>query len=759
MRKNVLYIYHNGNAYGGGDESLLALLSRLDRNRFNPYVLCTSGGVFTDKLKELGIEFKVINNNYLERIGRLRLLFLLIRLSIFIKKSKIKLIHINSLGRLHYLTLLCKLMRIRSVYHLRSLIVTRAIHGRTRLIVNLSDKIIAHCKHMRKIAIQAGLNKNKICVICNGVDLSKFSPDITGKKFREELGANGDTKVIGMAGRIVSWKGCDVFINAAAQVVKIIPDTKFIIVGEAPDSQYLGQLVKLAEDLGVKDKIVFVGLCSNMPEVFAALDLFVLPSWEEPFARVVLEAMAIGKPVIGTDVGGTPEQIIDNVTGLLVPPRDPVSLAEAIIKILQDGKAAKKMAVAARRRAEQLFSIKKHVRAVESIYENLLGTNKIFIYTHEFPPMRGGAATYSFEVASALSNLGSKVFVLTTKRDNSKCSNDLKLPFEVYRIPGLLGNKEKILGLFCFVYFYCKFRPAWLLITDIWAQKICSIACLLFPAKYVVTIHGSEVLINNSLRKSIKSRLKKYLFRQLCLRAEHIIAVSQYTKNLLAQNGISPDKIQVIPNGVNTEKFSIPINTKRIAEIRSKLNIDDPDKIILTLAVLRPRKGQDMVIKALPMVLDKIPKVKYVIAGNGSYLDHLGKIVNGYSLNKNVIFAGEINDNEIVHFYDMCDIFVMPSRRDGLWVEGFGISFLEANARGKPVIGGRHGGVPEVIIDNETGILVNPYSPEEIAQAVIKLLSNKELAKEMGEKGKERSFHHFNWETIAERTLDSLGKL
>jgi len=372
MATGILYIYHNADAYGGGDESLLALLSGLDRDKFNPYVLCTCDGIFTNKLRGLGIEFKIIDKDYLERIGRFRLLFLLIQLSIFIRKSKIKLIHINSLGKLHYLTVLCKLMGIRSVYHLRSLIVIRAICKRTRLIVNLSDRIITHCKHMEKTAIEAGLSKNKICVIYNGVDLNKFRPDISREIFWKELGLNGGTNLIGMAGRIVHWKGCDDFIKAAREVVSSIPDTKFVIVGEAPEKDYLYGLTKLSEKLGVRDKIIFTGLHSDMPKVFAALDIFVLPSWEEPFARVVLEAMAAAKPVVGTNVGGTPEQLIDNVTGLLVPPRNSVYLAEAIIKILRDKKIAKEMGVFGRRRVEESFGLDLHVRKVEDVYNILV---------------------------------------------------------------------------------------------------------------------------------------------------------------------------------------------------------------------------------------------------------------------------------------------------------------------------------------------------------------------------------------------------
>jgi glycosyltransferase involved in cell wall biosynthesis len=369
---NILYIYHNADAYGGGDESLLALLNRLNRNRFNPYVLCTSDGLFVDKLKKLNIEYKIINKDYLNQIGRIRLLFLLIRLCLFIKRQKIKLIHINSLGRLHYLILLCKLIGVRSVYHLRSLLVTRTIHRRTRIIINLSDKIIVVSEAIKETAVSVGIKKDKISVIYNGVDLEEFNPYIEDTQFKKELGIDSYTHLVGMIGRIVPWKGCDDFIKAVAKVIKTIPDTKFVIVGESPNHNYLEYLKNLALELNINNHLIFTGLISNMPCVYSALDLLVLPSHIESFSRVVIEAMSVGKPVIGTNVGGTPEQLIDNVTGLLVPPRDPVSLAEAIIKILQDKKIAKEMGIFGRRRAEEIFGLDSHVRKIEGIYEKIL---------------------------------------------------------------------------------------------------------------------------------------------------------------------------------------------------------------------------------------------------------------------------------------------------------------------------------------------------------------------------------------------------
>ena len=757
MAKNILFIHHNASAYGGGEESLFLLLSKLDRTKFNPILLCTSEGVLFEKVKSLGIEVKVIDAAYIRQIGRFKFLLLLYRLCLFVKKQKIKLIHINSLGKLHYLTLFCKLIGIRSVYHLRSLLVIKAISKRTCFIMNCSNKIIAHCKHMKKAAIEKGIKDRKITIVYNGIDTEKFNPEISGDKFRIKFNIDESTCLIGMIARIVPWKGCDDFIKAAAEVIKVIPNSKFVIVGEAPERVYLDKLIKLSRKLKREEKIIFTGLYSDMLDVYGSLDLFVLPSWEEPFGRVILEAMSMAKPIVATNTGGTPEQIFNNVTGILVPPKDHISLANGIIKILQNRKMAEKMGIAGRKWVEKCFGINQYVTGIENLYKNLIKNQKILIYTHEFPPISGGAGRYSYEIAEGLSKSADNISILTTKRNKEDCKLDLGLPFKIYRMPKVLGNKERLLGLCQFIWFYLKLKPDWVVITDKWAQEVCSLVCLLFPFKYIVTIHGSEVLINNMSRKSINFYLRKYLFRQLCLRAKYIIAVSQYTKKLLVVNKIPPSKINVISNCINIKKWSVPINIEKVSAIKDNFNISGSDKIILTLSVLKPRKGHDMVLRALSSVLEIIPNVKYVIVGDGEDLNRLYGIVDKYNLNKNVIFAGNIDDDEIIHFYDMCDVFVMPSRQDRVWVEGFGISFLESNARGKAVIGGKHGGVPEAIIHNETGILVDPYDNNDIAQSIVRLLSNDELAKTMGEKGRDRCFQFFNKNIVINKMVKLLN--
>jgi glycosyltransferase involved in cell wall biosynthesis len=165
------------------------------------------------------------------------------------------------------------------------------------------------------------------------------------------------------------------FILAAKKAHKELPSTKFFIIGSAYSTkkglEYAKYLYRLVKDENMGKYITFTGYCKNIVKVIAAMDLIVLPSFEEGFGNAILEAMAKAKPVIGANSGAIPEIIRDGVTGRLVPPKSPQKLSEAILEILKDPIKAKKMGEAGRERAKRLFDIKKTVRKYEELYERV----------------------------------------------------------------------------------------------------------------------------------------------------------------------------------------------------------------------------------------------------------------------------------------------------------------------------------------------------------------------------------------------------
>jgi phosphatidylinositol alpha-1,6-mannosyltransferase len=216
-------------------------------------------------------------------------------------------------------------------------------------------------------------------------------------------------------------------------------------------------------------------------------------------------------------------------------------------------------------------------------------------------------------------------------------------------------------------------------------------------------------------------------------KAHRIFAVSNFTKSKLEDIGVCADKIYVFNNGIEIDRFG---SERKHHQIIEDLDLEDK-KIILTVSWLTERKGQDMVIRSLPEVLKEFDNVVYLISGVGPAEKKLKSITDSLSLQNNVKFLGYVSDEEIVSLYNRCDVFIMASRQIENSVEGFGIVFLEANACRKPVIAGNSGGISDAVVDGVTGLMVDPLNPNDIAQAIIRLLSDKELSETLGNNGVE----------------------
>jgi phosphatidylinositol alpha-1,6-mannosyltransferase len=242
--------------------------------------------------------------------------------------------------------------------------------------------------------------------------------------------------------------------------------------------------------------------------------------------------------------------------------------------------------------------------------------------------------------------------------------------------------------------------------------------------KIIVYVHGEEVPNGKGYFNKIRLRALQ--------NASALVAVSSFTKNSLINTGIPPGRITVITNGVDTTRFQPGEKSQGIIDRYGLAN----RCVLLTLARLDERKGQDMMIRALPKVREAVPDVVYLVVGEGGYGGTLRRLVADLHLEDAVIFTGAVSDDDAVDFYRTCDAYIMPNRtlEDGD-TEGFGLVFLEAGACGKPVIGGNAGGVPDAIVNEVTGLLVDGTSIEAIADSCIRLLKDSGLRTVLGANG------------------------
>lgn len=231
---------------------------------------------------------------------------------------------------------------------------------------------------------------------------------------------------------------------------------------------------------------------------------------------------------------------------------------------------------------------------------------------------------------------------------------------------------------------------------------------------------------------------------------DRVVAVSTYTKSALVGVGLDPDKVVVINNGVDTTRFKPGPRSQAIVD-RFRLG---SRRILLTLARLDERKGQDMMIRAIPKILEAVPDLAYLVVGEGSMTERLWKLVSDLRLESTVLFTGGVSDDDVLEYYRTCDVYAMPNRTTVTGdTEGFGLVFLEAGACGKAVIGGKAGGVPDAIRDGETGFLVDGTSVDAIAAACIKLFEDHDLRERFGANGLEHALQN-DW---SGKTQEFLG--
>ncbi|HEY6348994.1 MAG TPA: glycosyltransferase family 4 protein [Candidatus Angelobacter sp.] len=263
----------------------------------------------------------------------------------------------------------------------------------------------------------------------------------------------------------------------------------------------------------------------------------------------------------------------------------------------------------------------------------------------------------------------------------------------------------------------------------------------MFKLPLLIFCHGDEISQTDQRRH--QPRVRDFIYRH----ADAIIAANQFACDGLMRIGIPEERIHKLTPGVNLEHFH---PSPRRADLIERYGLQGK-KVLLTVARLVPRKGHKVVLQALPKVLDEVPNLKYLIAGEGPEKERLQALALELGVQHAVTFTGDIGHDQICDFYNLCDVFAMINRLDESGdVESFGMVFTEANAVGKPVIAGRSGGTAEAVLQGQTGFLVDPESADEVAGRLILLLKNEHLSRRMGVAGLERVRLEFNWATRAQ---------
>jgi glycosyltransferase involved in cell wall biosynthesis len=369
--KRVLYIENSGEIIGGGQISLLLLMENLDRDAFSPWCICPAPGGMSAEVRKLGIPVEICD---MPALGLQTLPAVLLALWLLWRRARKiapDLIHANGSRCMFYAGLAGWLAGVPVVWHVR---IVNSDGWWDRVLAHLAQRIVVISQAVNQRFIFAQ-QQGKTRLVHNGVDVERFI-GADGRAARRAL-QYGDEPLVGMVAQLVPWKRHADFIYAMGEVAKERPQTRFLIIGSDPHPQggYGRSLQTLVDELGLSEWVHFVGFHADVAAIMAMLDIVVLTSDNEPFGRVLIEAMAAGKPVVATKGGGVPEIVVDNETGLLVPIGQRSALAAAVIFFLDHAERGREMGSAGRHRAEQCFSIATHARAIEAIYRELGGVN------------------------------------------------------------------------------------------------------------------------------------------------------------------------------------------------------------------------------------------------------------------------------------------------------------------------------------------------------------------------------------------------
>jgi glycosyltransferase involved in cell wall biosynthesis len=357
---------------GGAQTVLVHLMRRLDRSRFDPTVVClygsdTPAGAAIREANVPVIDLQMTHKWRFDAFWRLYKLLRRQRPAILHNILFHAVLPGRILGRLAGTPLI---LSWRQNVELGS----KLRDWLNRWTIALDDQVVAVSEAVRQAEIECShISSSRITSIPNFVDATQIQRQSVRTDrlvMRQTLGLSQDRFVIGNIGRLHTQKGLAFLLNAMPAIQKIIPEVCLLLVG---DGELRHELEVQARKLDLKEAVLFLGARDDVPQLLTTLDLFVLPSLWEGLPLAVLEAMAVGLPVVATDVGGTAAAVLEGVTGRLVPPRDTPALAQAIIQLGQNPALCRQMGQAGFAHVQENFTVDRAVTSLMTLYQTLLG--------------------------------------------------------------------------------------------------------------------------------------------------------------------------------------------------------------------------------------------------------------------------------------------------------------------------------------------------------------------------------------------------
>ena len=383
---------------------------------------------------------------------------------------------------------------------------------------------------------------------------------------------------------------------------------------------------------------------------------------------------------------------------------------------------------------------------------------KVLLISEVFPPRAGGSGRWLWELYRRLE--GMRVDVVAGEVagaeafDRNATLSILRVPlrFSSWGLFNLRGAREYLRAVVRIHRVVRRVRPDVIHCGKALPDGLIALVIKrLYRIPYYCFVHGEELTLAGTSREL--GRLTRRVLRE----SSGVIANSRHSRDILVRDwGVPEAQVTIMHPGVDTTQFTpSPVDAK----VRQQLGWADRH-VILSVGALQKRKGQDMMIRALPIIRRRFPDVLYAIVGEGWERAYLDALVAENGVGDVVQFRGVPSDAELVQCYQQCDVFALPNRQVGWDFEGFGIVLLEAQACGKPVIAGLSGGTSETLDPSRSGMLVECETPEALADAVCGLFDDPLRGDTMGRHARDWVVRHFDWNVLrldAERVFTDLA--
>lgn len=534
------------------------------------------------------------------------------------------------------------------------------------------------------------------------------------------------------------------FLRAAADAHILartrIPSLSTLLVG--------GPYSDAPEELGGIAGMEVTRSCPNLLALLARADLVVSQAGYNSIAEI----RALRKPAIlvpgyrrAEDQAARAKRLVQTGAAVLARP-EARSIADRLEALLRSPKKLSEMAEAHRRRP----LVRANAATARAVLLPLCAASEVrraVLVAHEFTPRVGGMETVARALALGLVARGIDVRVYTTRHFGPEVTD---LPQGTVR----------------------RLYPSG---QDLWSDLLITLEALLvdapdvvhlcnaglapwvpalrasLPAAVTVHIHGNDLLApwaRHGGNPSVYRRAQVQGIRQ----AHSVFAVSRFSAQLAAKAGADKANVEVVENGVDGARFRPgPID----ASLAARLGIRDGDEVVLTVSRLVPRKGHEPSLRAMAKLLEERPKALYVYSGENPRLEaDLATLAAQLGIADRVRAVGFVDEETLPALFRLARVFLLLSEESATDVEGFGVALLEAAASGVPVVATRTGGIPEAVVDGSTGVLVPSGDPQATARAIAHLLAEAELAKHMGERGRQRATSQFSTESRTAQLVD-----